>query len=387
MRKGGAAARDDAGAGGGRRLERAGRPNARAANSVITHTPIGPHASPTARSPRRPPSSTPPKDVALKDPKDWKIAGKPLKRLDTADKLTGKQVYGMDLKLPGMLNAAIRDCPVFGGKVKSFDAAAMQACPASRRSCAWATPRWRWSPTPGGAPRRALDALPIEWDEGPNAKLLERRASPAMLKAGLDADRGRRRQPERRRAAALARRREEGRGGVRVPAPEPRDDGADERDGALDARALRGLDADAERRGRARGRRPKRPGLPLAQVRGLQDPCSAAASAAAAPCTTGSARRCAIAKEMPGTPVKLDLVARRGHAARPLPPGHAVQADRRPRRAGQRHRAAHAHLGPVDPGRRRAAEHQGRQGPGRVPGPRIRRRPEGVDRLHDSRTC
>ena len=46
-----------------------------------------------------------------------------MKRLDTADKVTGKQVYGADLKLPGMLNAAIKDCPVFGGKVKSFDAA------------------------------------------------------------------------------------------------------------------------------------------------------------------------------------------------------------------------------------------------------------------------
>ena len=58
-----------------------------------------------------------PKDVKLKDPKEWKVIGKPLARLDTADKVTGKQVYGFDLKLPGMLNAAIKDCPVFGGKV------------------------------------------------------------------------------------------------------------------------------------------------------------------------------------------------------------------------------------------------------------------------------
>src|SRR4051812_15532870 len=50
-----------------------------------------------------------PTDVPLKDPKDWKIIGKPLKRLDTADKLTGKLQYGIDLKMPGMLNAAIRD--------------------------------------------------------------------------------------------------------------------------------------------------------------------------------------------------------------------------------------------------------------------------------------
>jgi len=55
-----------------------------------------------------------PTDVPLKDPKEWKIIGKPLKRLDTAEKLTGKMVYSIDLKLPGMLYAAIRDCPVFG---------------------------------------------------------------------------------------------------------------------------------------------------------------------------------------------------------------------------------------------------------------------------------
>ncbi len=71
--------------------------------------------------------STCPKDVALKDPKDWKIIGKPLKRLDTADKLTGKQVYGADLKLPGMLNATIKACPVFGGRVKSIDSSVGRA--------------------------------------------------------------------------------------------------------------------------------------------------------------------------------------------------------------------------------------------------------------------
>src|SRR5712692_8315168 len=62
-----------------------------------------------------------PKDVPLKDPKTWKIAGKPLKRLDTAKKVNGTMIYGLDLKMPGMLNAAVKDCPVFGGKVKSFD--------------------------------------------------------------------------------------------------------------------------------------------------------------------------------------------------------------------------------------------------------------------------
>ena len=69
-----------------------------------------------------------PKEVPLKGPKDWKIIGKPMKRLDTADKLTGKQVYGADIKLPGMLNAAIKAWPVFGGKVKSIDSTMQKAC-------------------------------------------------------------------------------------------------------------------------------------------------------------------------------------------------------------------------------------------------------------------
>src|SRR5215472_11372446 len=71
----------------------------------------------------------PPKDPPLKDRKDWKIAGKPLLRLDTPDKVTGKLVYGADFKMPGMLNAAIRDCPVQGGKIKSFDAAKVTGMP------------------------------------------------------------------------------------------------------------------------------------------------------------------------------------------------------------------------------------------------------------------
>src|SRR5262249_5092093 len=75
----------------------------------------------------------PPKEVTLKDAKDWKIAGKPLKRLDTADKVVGKLTYGIDLKLPGMLCAAVKDCPVFGGKVKSFDAAKVSNMPGVRK--------------------------------------------------------------------------------------------------------------------------------------------------------------------------------------------------------------------------------------------------------------
>jgi len=93
-----------------------------AANSLITHGPTkrrisyGKVAEAAARL-------EPPKDVKLKDPKEWKLIGKPVKRLDTADKVNGKMVYGIDLKMPGLLNAAIKACPVFGGTLKSFDAA------------------------------------------------------------------------------------------------------------------------------------------------------------------------------------------------------------------------------------------------------------------------
>ena len=95
---------------------------------------VGPHARPTARWRTPPPSSTPPKDVTLKDPKDWKIAGKPLTRLDTADKLIGKQIYGIDVQAAGHAHTPrSRHCPVFGGKLKSFDAAKVEGMPGVKK--------------------------------------------------------------------------------------------------------------------------------------------------------------------------------------------------------------------------------------------------------------
>src|SRR5438067_2642852 len=93
-----------------------------AANSVITHTPSGKTIT-YGKVAEAAAKLEPPADVKLKDPKDWNIAGKPLKRLDTVDKTTGAMIYGADVKLPGMLNAAIKDCPVFGGRLKSYDEA------------------------------------------------------------------------------------------------------------------------------------------------------------------------------------------------------------------------------------------------------------------------
>lgn len=158
----------------------------RAAKGVITHRPSG-RTTTFGKVAVAAARMSPPADVKLKDPKDWTIAGKPLPRLDTAEKLTGKQVYGVDVALPGMLNAAIKACPVIGGKLVRFDAAAVSGRPGVRRVVAVgdnavaviADTWWR--------AKSALDALPITWDEGPN-KALDTAAITAMLTEGLDAD-------------------------------------------------------------------------------------------------------------------------------------------------------------------------------------------------------
>ena len=157
-----------------------------AANSVITHKPSG-RTTTYGKVAEAAAKLALPKDVALKDPKDWKLIGKSVKRLDTIDKLTGKQVYGFDLKLPGMLNAAIKECPVFGGKVKSFDAAKVAGMKGVKKvvqvgdtAVAVVADTWWRAKT-------ALDALPIVWDEGANARVSSATIA-EMLKAGLDAE-------------------------------------------------------------------------------------------------------------------------------------------------------------------------------------------------------
>jgi isoquinoline 1-oxidoreductase beta subunit len=141
-----------------------------AANSVITHTPSG-KTTTYGKVAEAAAKLTPPTDVKLKDPKDWKLIGKGVKRLDTADKTTGTMVYGIDVKLPGMLNAAIKDCPVFGGKLKSFDEARIASMKGVKKvvkvgdtAVAVVADTWWHAKT-------ALDALPIVWDEGDNAKV------------------------------------------------------------------------------------------------------------------------------------------------------------------------------------------------------------------------
>jgi isoquinoline 1-oxidoreductase subunit beta len=157
------------------------------ADGVITHAASGRSLSygklAAAAAKLEPPD---PKVIKLKDPKDWKIAGKAVKRIDTADKLDGSKIYAIDIQLPNMLCAAIKDCPVFGGKVASYDAAKIAGRPGVRKvvkvkdtAVAVVADTWWRAKT-------ALDALPIIWDEGPNASVSS--ASIAeQLKEGLAA--------------------------------------------------------------------------------------------------------------------------------------------------------------------------------------------------------
>ena len=128
-----------------------------------------------------------PKDVPLKDPKDWKLIGKPVKRLDTLDKLTGKQIYGADITLPGMLNASIKACPIFGGKVKSIDAKKAEGIAGVKKvvrvgdsAVAVIADTWWHAHT-------ALDAVVVEWDAGDSAKVSSETID-AMLTEGLSAE-------------------------------------------------------------------------------------------------------------------------------------------------------------------------------------------------------
>ncbi|MGQ3295515.1 MAG: xanthine dehydrogenase family protein molybdopterin-binding subunit, partial [Shinella sp.] len=131
----------------------------------------------------------PPPIVPLKNPESWRVAGQPLRRLDTPDKLTGKQVYAIDVTLPGMLHAAVRACPVAGGSLQSFNAEAALALPGVRHvlkvddtTVAVVADRW-WQAS------SALDALAIAWNPGPHEKLTDAAVTEQLTK-GLAAPDG-----------------------------------------------------------------------------------------------------------------------------------------------------------------------------------------------------
>jgi isoquinoline 1-oxidoreductase beta subunit len=151
-----------------------------ARDSVITHTPSGRSVS-FGKVAAAAATLPPPAEVTLKEPTQWRLIGQPVKRLDTADKLTGKQKYGTDLTLPGMLNAAIMACPVFGGTLAHFEADKVSAMPGVRKvvqvddnAVAVVADTW-WQA------RSALAALPVRWDEGEHKNV-----SSASIDAFLD---------------------------------------------------------------------------------------------------------------------------------------------------------------------------------------------------------
>src|SRR5215831_8520016 len=140
-----------------------------AVNSVITHKPsgrilrYGEVAEAAAKQP-------PPAEPKLKDPKDWTLLGTPQKRLDTLEKVTGKPLYGIDVRVPNMVYAAIVQCPVFGGAPKSYDESKLRGLKGVRQvvrlpnAVAVVADSW-WQA------KQAVDALPVTWDEGQNGKV------------------------------------------------------------------------------------------------------------------------------------------------------------------------------------------------------------------------
>jgi isoquinoline 1-oxidoreductase subunit beta len=154
------------------------------AKSVITHKPsgrtlrFGEVAEAASKLP-------PPAEPRLKDPKDWTLVGTPQKRLDTIDKVTGKPIFGIDVRVPNMLYAAIVQCPVFAGTPKSYDEAKIQSLKGVRRvvplpnAVAVVADSW-WQA------KQAVEALPVVWDEGQNAKVASADIA-ALLRDGLAA--------------------------------------------------------------------------------------------------------------------------------------------------------------------------------------------------------
>ena len=125
----------------------------------------------------------PPSEPKLKDPKDWTLLGTPQKRLDTADKVTGKPIYGIDVRVPNMLYAAIVQCPVFGGTPASYDKLKIRGLAGVRQvvrlpnAVAVVADSW-WQA------KKAADALLVRWDEGQNGTVSSAGIA-ELLRAGL----------------------------------------------------------------------------------------------------------------------------------------------------------------------------------------------------------
>ncbi|MFC3694133.1 xanthine dehydrogenase family protein molybdopterin-binding subunit [Chenggangzhangella methanolivorans] len=157
----------------------------KAENSVITHAASG-RSTTYGKVAAEAAKMEPPKEIRLKDPKDWGVIGKSLLRLDTKPKTDGSQVYGMDLSFPNMLNAAIKDCPVHGGTLKSVNSADAEKEPGVRGVVRVGDSGVAVVADTFWQAKLAADLLEIEWDPGKNGEVSS--ASLAeWLKEGLDA--------------------------------------------------------------------------------------------------------------------------------------------------------------------------------------------------------
>ncbi len=181
VRRGGAAAREMlVAAAAGRWRVPAAECSAR--EGVITHGPTGRtlrYGQVAAAAAALPP----PQSVTLRDPKDWKIAGTPVRRLDIPDKVTGQPVFAVDVALPGLLHASIAQCPVFGGSVRSVDSAGAETMRGVKKVvrekafvAVVADTWWRAD--------EALKKVKIDWDPGGGATASTETVA-AMLRDGL----------------------------------------------------------------------------------------------------------------------------------------------------------------------------------------------------------
>src|SRR5437773_11097526 len=173
-----------------------------AENSTVIHRPTGrrfTYGELTDKAARLPV----PQNPRLKSPKDFRLIGKRIARLETPQKVDGSAVYGLDVKVPGALVAVLARCPVFGGRVASFDATAAKAIPGVRHviqidsgvavvaSALWPT-------------KLGVDALRITWDEGPTATVSSETIAKAFEAAGAEPGVVARRQGDTAQALASA---------------------------------------------------------------------------------------------------------------------------------------------------------------------------------------
>jgi isoquinoline 1-oxidoreductase subunit beta len=151
---------------------------------VVTHTTsgrtlrYGAIAEAAARVP-------PPTHVTLKDAKDWTLIGQPTRRLDAPDKVLGRTTYGIDVRLPGMLNAALVQCPVFKGALKSVDDSKARSMPGVRKIVTLKDAVAVVADTYWHA-QQAADALTITWDDGHNGSVSSNSIAD-FVRGGLDA--------------------------------------------------------------------------------------------------------------------------------------------------------------------------------------------------------